>query len=253
MDSITLVHFRSGSPESIPVYRYVVTTMKYGSLRLRGGLIGLGLCLLAGCVTDSLPDLCGVFNCEAEDQFETIADSLGGESYTVEDSLTAGEIAYNILDTSIVNGTDVVFLIDRTGSMGDDIGSVKAIVGELVSLLDAHTNVRLAMGFYRDIHADGQDWYKIYSLSSNYTPALTALSEVNAYGGGDNPESLYDALFKTLDELNWSPGSKKLLIVIGDAPSHTGSKTNHSLSEIKTKAAELGAAFTIFTILSSPL
>lgn len=220
---------------------------------LRAGLAALSLWALAGCVTDSLPDMCGIFDCEAEGQFGEIADSLGGEFHGVDDSTTAGEVVLEILDSNVAAGSDVVFLIDRTGSMSDDIGAVKAVVNKIVLALGRHTNVRMAMGFYQDRHVDGQDWYTMHPLSTDYTAAFLALSNVEVGGGGDTPESLYDALYKALDELNWNPASKKLLIVIGDAASHTGSKTSHSLSEIKAKAATLGASFTIFTVLSSPL
>jgi len=211
--------------------------------------------LFTGCVTESLRDydLCGIFNCDAEEQFQTIADSLNGEFRQVNDSTSAGETVLNVLDSNLVAGTDVAFLIDRTGSMYDDIRSVRRAVTQIVTLLNRQPNVRLAMGFYQDVHVDGQEWYSMIPLSLNYTPAQTALSNIKVDGGGDTPESLYDAMAKAIDELDWNPTSKKLLIVIGDAPSHTGTLTTNSLSDLKSKAAALGINFTVFTILSSPL
>jgi hypothetical protein len=222
---------------------------------LRAGLFALLLWPLASCTTESLSDfsLCGIFSCEAESQFQEIADSLGGEFHSVNDSVSAGDIVQNILDSNVVGGTDVVFLIDRTGSMYDDIDAVKAVTSRIVTALGRHTDVRLAMGFFQDIHVDGDSWYQMNPLSHDHSPALAALADVEVDGGGDTPESLYDAMAKALDELNWSSSSKKLLLVIGDAPSHTGRLTSHSLSDLKTKTSALGASFVIYTILTSPL
>jgi hypothetical protein len=210
---------------------------------------------VGGCSTDSLRDfdLCGIFDCKAESQFQEVADSLGGEFRSVNDSTSAGKIVLNILDSNVTAGADVAFLIDRTGSMSDDIKSVKKVVAQIVTLLNRQPNVRLAMGFYQDRHVDGQGWYTMIPLSLDYGPAQTALAGVKVDGGGDSPESLFDAMAKAMDDLDWNPASKILLIVIGDAPSHTGGKTSHSLSDLKAKAATLGVSFTVFTILSSPL
>lgn len=235
-----------------------MTSFSIGRARFITGLAALaglsGLLSLTACNTDHLVDFapCGRFYCEAEDQFAELATALNGEYHAIDDTTTAGDLVVRILETHLENGADVAFLIDRTGSMQDDIGAVKDVGGAIVELLGRHTDARLTVGFYRDRHYDGNQWYVMPPLSADHQAAVASLANVVADGGGDVRESVYDAIAKTLDELNWRSSSRKLLIVIGDAPSHTDSRSNHTLAGLQTKAAAKGVSFTIFPILSSP-
>jgi hypothetical protein len=102
---------------------------------------------------------------------------------------------------------DVVFLIDVTGSMSPIIDALRKNIEAFVdSLSSGDSNnappVRDWRGKvvgYRDIEAsqtEGLEWLEDHPFVRD-TPALKAqLASLQAQGGGDEPESLLDALYK---------------------------------------------------------
>ena len=113
----------------------------------------------------------------------------------------------NIKITSVASSShstmaqaDVVFLIDTTGSMGDEIKNVKDNVGYFVDALkDKGISAGLALVEYKDIEEDGYDSTKVHTNGiSNWFYNIDAyksvLNSLNPDGGGDTPESAVDAL-----------------------------------------------------------
>lgn len=117
---------------------------------------------------------------------------------------------------------DVAFVIDTTGSMGDEIQRIKATLGTLtdrLQALDREADLRYAAVLYRDLG----DAY--VTRTHGFTTELDAFAEaiqgVEASGGGDGPESLNQGLAVAVDRLAWRSGVARLAFVIGDAPPHT--------------------------------
>ncbi len=144
---------------------------------------------------------------------------------------------------------DLVFLIDTTGSMGDDIANAKAnatsIINEISSKFEDY---RIAVVEYRDFPqspwGDSSDF--ITKVRTTFTTsAATALSAINAMsvgGGNDWPEAVYSAAYDTLTGSivgGWrSNPTSRMIIMMGDAPGHdpeawTGGK---SLGAVVAKA-----------------
>lgn len=111
------------------------------------------------------------------------------------------------MSVSKVKGVvDIVVLLDVSGSMQECIDAVKASVSTFIAQLsskDANNNLpvkdwRMKVVGYRDHQADPGDWFvdnpfvrDVAALQSQLTaPAM------QASGGGDEPESLLDALYK---------------------------------------------------------
>jgi hypothetical protein len=161
-------------------------------------------------------------NTQQRTTFEVTA-SKGGTSTTIE---LDPEIATHplVLDGA-ENGAlalDVLFLIDATGSMSDEIERLKAnisSVSEQIGTLSGEPDVRFAMTVYRD----RGDAYvtRTFDFTSDLGQFSGALDEVVADGGGDTPESLGAALDEAVNAPSWrDDDAVKLVFLVADAPPH---------------------------------
>jgi Mg-chelatase subunit ChlD len=119
-------------------------------------------------------------------------------------------------DTSQI---DVVFAVDTTGSMGGLLDGAKRTVWSIATHIrktDPNANLRIGLVAYRDI---GDDYVtRPTMLTSDLDAVFTELSTYQASGGGDTPENVDAALDDTLHKMQWRPGAKKLVFLVGDAP-----------------------------------
>jgi len=95
---------------------------------------------------------------------------------------------------------DLVLLIDATGSMEECINQVKTTIASFIDSMsnDAQTPVRdwraRVIG-YRDALVDGSHWLVSNPfVAGNRDELFAQLASLEAIGGGDEPESLLDAL-----------------------------------------------------------
>lgn len=117
---------------------------------------------------------------------------------------------------------DILFLIDSTGSMGDEILQLKEnmiSVAERISSIPGSHDVRFGMTTYRD----RGDLFT--SRTFDFTPDVQAFTEglrqVEADGGGDYPESLNEGLHDALHLPEWRvEDTVSLLFLVADAPPH---------------------------------
>jgi Mg-chelatase subunit ChlD len=117
---------------------------------------------------------------------------------------------------------DVVFAVDTTGSMGGLLDGAKRTVWSIATHIrktDPNANLRIGLVAYRDI---GDDYVtRPYMLTTDLDSVFTELSTYQASGGGDTPENVDAALDDTLHKMQWRPGAKKLVFLVGDAPPAT--------------------------------
>ncbi len=118
---------------------------------------------------------------------------------------------------------DVVFLIDTTGSMGDEIAVVKKSLVDMISEIESgkpKPDVRFGLVLYRD----RTDEYvtKIFKLTDDTDAIIKEVKNIRAAGGGDKPESVNEALHVAIHEINWdrSVDTEKTIYLIGDAKPH---------------------------------
>jgi hypothetical protein len=115
---------------------------------------------------------------------------------------------------------DVVFVIDTTGSMGDEIDRIK---GTLVSVTDRLRGLRqeFSLRYGAMLFRDRGDDYVTREIP--FTTDIQAFSRllqsVDAGGGGDIPESVNAALNDAV-AMAWRPGAAKVMFLIGDAAPH---------------------------------
>lgn len=147
------------------------------------------------------------------------ADTIDPISYAT--TLEVGETS-TIRKTVVVEaeGTssaliDVMFIIDTTGSMGDEIASAKAKVSQVLTNLSAFGDLQSGTGFYDDPTYNGV-------LSDLTGVDATTVASINssvfsASGGGDFEELTYAAIKEAADDASWRVGSNRYIIVLGDA------------------------------------
>jgi hypothetical protein len=148
------------------------------------------------------------------------------------DQLTIPNVLCRLVSSE--RNRDIVFIVDKTGSMSDDIDIVRQNINDIIRCIPR--GCRLGAASYGDIWSDGIDWYDFVDLDRDFNKARAFIDNIRTVGGGDTPESVYDAIWKALDEMSWQNCSPPpLVIVMGDAPPHVGSRTQRSLADIIAK------------------
>ena len=115
---------------------------------------------------------------------------------------------------------DILFILDTTGSMGEEIERLKSTI-EIINLnlssLSARPQVRFGLVLYRD----RGDIYlnQVVPFTADLDNFQIALNRVKAEGGGDEPEDLQAALKEAMS-MDWSRSGIRLAFVITDAPPH---------------------------------
>jgi len=116
---------------------------------------------------------------------------------------------------------DVCFLIDTTGSMGDEISRIKATllrVTERLRGLEQEFDLHYSAVLYRDI---GDEYVtKAHPFTGDIESFVDTLQGVQANGGGDGPESLNQGLAHAVSLDGWRDGAAKVMFLIADAPPH---------------------------------
>lgn len=114
---------------------------------------------------------------------------------------------------------DLVFVMDTTGSMGEEIQRLKntiEIIHLNLSALSPRAQVRFGMVLYRDVEDDYRT--ELIPLTPDLVQFQASLNEVEAGGGGDTPEDLQAALEVLLHRMSWNPEGIRLAYIITDAP-----------------------------------
>jgi len=137
---------------------------------------------------------------------------------------------------------DVLFLLDATGSMGDEIDQLKENVLSIsaqIEALPSSPDVRFGLVHYRD----RGDAYVVRStdFTGNINSFQRELRDVRAEGGGDSPESMNEALHVAVEEMNWRvDDTVSLAFLVADAPPHLDYTQDYDYGVEMMSAAELG-------------
>ncbi len=116
-------------------------------------------------------------------------------------------------------GLDVVFVFDSTSSMAEFLKRVKIKIANLVATFKKLVpTARIGLVTYRDT---GDDFVtKMHQLTYGTKSLQMFLKDIDPVGGGDREEAVDEALRVAVEELNWRKRSKKIILLIGDAPPH---------------------------------
>jgi Mg-chelatase subunit ChlD len=118
---------------------------------------------------------------------------------------------------------EVVFCLDTTGSMTGLIDGAKQKIWSICNkIASGHPTPDLKVGLVA--YRDRGDAYitKVFDLSDDLDTIHSHLMSFQADGGGDEPESVNEALHVAVNKIQWSSDDKVLRIIylVGDAPPH---------------------------------
>lgn len=205
---------------------------------------------------DSLNKIIPVYNKEKYSKvsvsyFTSLAHSLGGRTYFTAhaDSLTS--TIMDILTSRLDDGTDIVFLIDKTGSMDDDLEKVKGSINMIMDYISGFHNVKLGIASYGDKNYQYDFWYNRIDLSSDPQQLKSYMESYTTIGNPDVAESVNDAIVRTVREMNWTEGSKRLMLVIGDAPSQQPPLSSFTEKEVIAVCDSMHVKFNLYPIILS--
>jgi len=136
---------------------------------------------------------------------------------------------------------DIVFVMDTTGSMGEEIHRLKEtiqIIHMNLTSLRVPAKLRFGMVLYKD-SGDEYDSMRI-PLTSDLELFQAELDLVEANGGGDMPEDLELALDDLINGMEWNPGGIKLAYIITDAPPHLDYGRSYTCSRAAEDARKMG-------------
>jgi hypothetical protein len=129
---------------------------------------------------------------------------------------------------------DVVWLIDRTGSMGGVIDSIKTNILSFTGELAA-TGIDYRLGLVTFVDEPPDPLFN-YGFSTSDAGFQTWIDGITIGGGGDAPENDLEAVLSA-DGMAWRPGAARVMILVTDAPVHVAGDAaayTHTLAEVVT-------------------
>ena len=146
------------------------------------------------------------------------------------------------LDETLPSPTNLVqiaFMVDATGSMGDELEFLKMDLKKVIAEVQK-TNTQLKIStatvFYRD---EGDEYVVKHSpFTEDINQTTEFISQQRADGGGDFPEAVDKALVQ-LNQLQWQPEARtRIAFLVLDAPPHNKPSVISSIQySVKTAAA----------------
>ncbi|MFK7771766.1 MAG: T9SS type A sorting domain-containing protein [Saprospiraceae bacterium] len=169
---------------------------------------------------------------ECLDQFSKLARETEGEIKVVSSSKFVAKEIVEIIESNLLNGSDLMIVIDKTSSMADDIENIKKGLKQILGLLKKYKDIRLSVATYGDKNIDGNLWFEFKNFESDFSSTMKFIREIETTGGGDFPESVYDGIYEAFDKGFWNSNTKRIVVLLGDAPSLDSTKSEHTIDEI---------------------
>lgn len=137
---------------------------------------------------------------------------------------------------------DVLFVIDATGSMGDELRYLCAEMKDVIRRSQGAVEglkIRTGALVYRD---HGDDYLtRISRLTSDINETQQFLDRQHAGGGGDFEEAVPEALKAALNVADWNDEARaRIIFLVLDAPCHDDFATISMLHEQVRNAAAMG-------------
>ncbi len=163
------------------------------------------------------------YNPVASEKFKEMSDGI---IYSKGPETIIEDIRGLLQDIEDKDNLDLVFAIDATGSMKNDIDKLKSdMLPLLTEIFGDSSGARVGLLFYRD-YGDTFKYMdlpvKVFPFTSNFTSFSKNLNSIRIYGkeGGDIPEAVYEAMYAACEFYSWRTTAQKKIILIGDAEPH---------------------------------
>jgi len=175
---------------------------------------------------------------------------------TVEGTLARGQASastFVLRDAQAAPATprlDVLFLLDATGSMGDEIAQIQQTIASIAERIDAsqpRPELRFALVAYRD----RGDAYvtQVHDFTPDVAQFRETLLATSAGGCGDDPESLNEALHAAVAGVRGADNAVRLTFLVADAPPHLDYPNDYDYVQEARNAVAQGIK--VYTIAAS--
>ena len=150
---------------------------------------------------------------------------------------------------------DIVFIIDTTSSMGDEIDHVQENLSAFMDALKSKgVSAQLALVSYQDFTTDGAASTRVHQNGgANWFADIdaygSALSGLTLGDGGDDPECVLDAL-ETARLLDLRSAAGKAFILVTDAPYKTDNR--YGIPDLNTQIQLLNNAGVSCSVICPP-
>lgn len=145
-------------------------------------------------------------------------------------------------DCNAPKNVDIVWAVDATGSMGDEIEYLKTELLDVIGRAKSR-NPSLAFRMGTVFYRDQSDAYitKSSGLSTDISKTVDFIKKQYADGGGDYPEAVHSALEEAIFNQKWSSNAiARICFLVLDASPHQSPEVNASLQKSIREAARLG-------------
>lgn len=128
------------------------------------------------------------------------------------------ELARDLTDAAIVTEVDLVFVIDKTGSMEDNVRGIRAYID---LLFEHFTRAGHDTAFGLVTFADAaENRPKVRGVTTNHGKFKNWLYKIKFEGGGDLAESGLDALMAALNKTKFRDNTQRFFVLVSDGAFH---------------------------------
>lgn len=138
---------------------------------------------------------------------------------------------------------DIMFMIDATGSMGDEMEYISEELNDVISRVKRAQQQMLTVRVSNNVYRDKGDDYVVRSFpfTENMSVALAQLNEQSADGGGDYEEAVEEGFDDAINKHEWSSSAAaRLMFFVLDAPPHLTDENIKKIQEVTRVAAAKG-------------
>ncbi len=137
---------------------------------------------------------------------------------------------------------DLLFVLDTTGSMGDELYRIQETIDSIAQRIDAfdpRPQIRYGLVAYKD---EGDDYVtRPVAFTTDLAAFRSELNALSAQGGGDTPEAVDAALEDALLTMAWSDTpAVRLAFLVADAGPHTYQQTQFTYLDGAREAVARG-------------
>ena len=161
---------------------------------------------------------------------------------------------------AVIVPADILWLIDVSASMGNDINQIRTRIGEFETAMNDNgidANYGL-VEFGGNVDGAGNDWQTVTDMTSNFATFTAGLNSIGATHG--NPEDGTSAGLFGLNNISWNSGHVQNLILVTDEDddsdgniSFTATCQGGSRANCKAFDDELTAQNALFNVIRQPL
>ncbi|MBQ5781255.1 MAG: VWA domain-containing protein [Spirochaetaceae bacterium] len=165
------------------------------------------------------------YNPETVSAFKEISKLNSGMSlYSESPSDLVEKVEKTILPNDEEENLDIVFVLDATQSMHDDIEALRMnLISSIKSTLEKYESCRMGLVIYKD-YGDELAYngipVRVFDFTENTDDFEKNLLSFRVSGGHDYEEAVYEGLYAAAEFMSWRKDAERRITLIGDAEPH---------------------------------